>query len=74
MLFVNRIGLVSVKTFLQQWRIAVLVIFVVAVMLCPSPDFYSMMLMAGPMVVLYFGGSALCHFMAPRRPTALGGE
>jgi sec-independent protein translocase protein TatC len=74
MLFVNRIGLVSVKSFLVNWRVAILVICVAAVLLCPSPDIYSMMLMAAPMTVLYFGGIALCHYTTPRRPAALGGE
>jgi sec-independent protein translocase protein TatC len=74
MLFVNRIGLVSVKTYLVQWRIAVLVIFVTATLLCPSPDIYSMLLMAGPMTVLYFLGIALCYYTTGRRPVALGGE
>jgi sec-independent protein translocase protein TatC len=74
MLFVHRLGLVSVHTYLVQWRVAVLVILVTATLLCPSPDLYSMLLMAGPMVVLYFGGIALCHYSAKRRPKALGGE
>ena len=42
MLFVNRIGLVSVQTFRKQWRIAILAIFVIAMILTPSPDVYSM--------------------------------
>jgi sec-independent protein translocase protein TatC len=74
MLFVNRIGLVSVATFRKQWRIAVLAIFVIAMILTPSPDVYSMSLMALPMTVLYFGGIALCAYTSGRRPAGLGGE
>ena len=74
MLFVNRIGLVSVATFRKQWRIAILTIFVIAMILTPSPDVYSMSLMALPMTVLYFGGIALCAYTSGRRPVGLGSE
>jgi sec-independent protein translocase protein TatC len=74
MLFVNRIGLVSVATFRKQWRIAILTIFVIAMILTPSPDVYSMSLMALPMTLLYFGGIALCAYTSGRRPAGLGRE
>ena len=45
MLFLERIGLFTVRGYLKQWRIAVLVIFVVAAILTP-PDAYSMLLLA----------------------------
>jgi sec-independent protein translocase protein TatC len=41
------------------------VIFVLAMILTPS-DPYSMLLMAVPLTLLYFGGVAMCRFM-PRR-------
>jgi sec-independent protein translocase protein TatC len=65
MLFLERIGVFTVKSYLSQWRIAVLVIFVVAAILTP-PDPYSMMLMACPLTFLYFGGILLCKLM-PRK-------
>ncbi len=74
MLFVNRIGFVSVETFIKQWRIAVLAIFVIAMILTPSPDVYTMSLLAVPMSLLYFGGIALCKYTSGRRPVGLGGE
>lgn len=74
MLFVNRIGLVSVATFRKQWRIAILAIFVIAMILTPSPDVYSMSLMALPMTILYFGGIVLCAYTSGRRPAGLGSE
>ena len=46
MLFLNRIGLVSIETYIKQWRIAILTIFVVAMVLTPA-DPISMLLMAG---------------------------
>ena len=74
MLFINRIGLVSVQAYKKQWRIAILAIFIIATILCPSPDIYSMSLMALPMTLLYFGGIALCAYSSGRRPAGLGGE
>ena len=65
MLFLERIGVFTVRSYLSQWRIAVLVIFVLAAILTP-PDPYSMMLMACPLTFLYFGGILLCKVM-PRK-------
>ncbi len=74
MLFLNRIGVVSVRTYLKQWRVAVLAIFISAMVLNPSPDIYSMCLLALPMSLLYFGGVALCHYSSGRKPAGLGDE
>ncbi len=63
MLFLERIGLVSVKTYLASWRVAVLVIFVLAMLLTPTGDPYTMLLMAGPLTILYFGGVLLCKLL-----------
>jgi sec-independent protein translocase protein TatC len=69
MLFLERIGIMSVDGYLKHWRIAVLVIFILAMILTPS-DPYSMMLMGTPMTVLYFGGILMCKLM-PRRARTL---
>ncbi len=74
MLFIHRLGLVSVETYRKQWRIAILVILVTVVLLNPSPDITSMMLMSAPMILLYGGGILLCYYSTKRRPQALGGE
>ncbi|MGA2256558.1 MAG: twin-arginine translocase subunit TatC [Thermoguttaceae bacterium] len=63
MLFLERIGLITVKTYLASWRMAVLVIFVLAMILTPTGDPYTMMLMAGPLTLLYFGGVLLCKML-----------
>jgi sec-independent protein translocase protein TatC len=62
MLFINRIGIIKVETFLEKWRIAILTIFVLSMLLTPA-DPISMMLMAVPLTVLYFGGVLLCKWM-----------
>ena len=62
MLFIHRIGLISIETYIEKWRIAILVIFVIAMLLTPS-DPYSMLLLAGPLTGLYFLGLGLCKWM-----------
>ena len=70
MLFLERIGIFTIGTYTGNWRISVLVICLIAMVLTPS-DPTSMLLMAGPLVFLYFFGVALCTMM-PRRTTPFG--
>ncbi len=70
MLLLDRIGVMSVALYLEKWRIAVLVIFVVAMVLTPA-DPISMLLMACPLTFLYFGGVALCKWL-PKRQSPFG--
>jgi sec-independent protein translocase protein TatC len=70
MLFLERIGIFTVKTYLSHWRIAVLVISFIAMVLTPAEP-YSMLMMAVPLIGLYFFGIALCRWM-PRRTTPFG--
>jgi sec-independent protein translocase protein TatC len=62
MLFLHRIGIFTVESYLKKWRIAILVIFVAAMLLTPA-DPVSMLLMAVPLTVLYFSGVGLCAWM-----------
>lgn len=62
MLFLERIGVFTVQDYWSQWRLAMVVIFVVAAILTPSPDPSSQLLMGVPLCLLYFGGMALCKF------------
>lgn len=70
MLFLERIGIFTVNTYLSHWRIAVMVIAVISMILTPAEP-YSMMLMCIPLIGLYFFGVALCRWM-PRRTTPFG--
>ena len=65
MLFLERIGVVDVATYLSQWRMAVLVICVVSAILTPA-DPYSMLSLAAPLCLLYFGGVGLCQWAGKR--------
>jgi sec-independent protein translocase protein TatC len=69
MLFLHRIGVFTIGAYLSKWRLAVLAIAILSAMLAPSPDPYSMMLLAVPLTLLYFGGVALCKYMPKRKST-----
>jgi sec-independent protein translocase protein TatC len=62
MFFLNRIGLISVRTYLEKWRICILIIFVLSMILTPA-DPVSMLLMALPLSGLFFLGIAMAKWM-----------
>ena len=72
MLFLERIGIFTVQTYIEKWRIAVLVISILSMFLTPA-DPGSMLLMGVPLVGLYFGGILLCRYM-PGHAAAKRGE
>jgi sec-independent protein translocase protein TatC len=59
----NFAGLMSAKALLAGWRWAILVAFTFAAIMTPTPDALTMILVALPICVLYFGavGVALLH-------------
>ncbi len=61
MVALQRVGLVTHTAYLKNWRMTVLVLFVVAAVFTP-PDPVSMMLMVTPMCVLYALGLVLTWF------------
>ena len=65
-LFLARMGMVTAGFLLRQTKYAILIIFVVAAVLTPSPDAVSQLLMAGPMILLY-GLSILVAWVFGRR-------
>lgn len=62
MLFIERIGLISVDAFISSWRIAILVIAVISMMVTPA-DLTSMISLMVPLVFLYFLGVLMCKYM-----------
>jgi len=66
MLLLNRIGLFSIQAYSGNWRIAVMVIFVLSMILTPS-DPISMLLLAVPLTLLYGLGIGLCKWMPGMR-------
>lgn len=60
MVGVNFAGLVSAKTWLKGWRWGVVGSFVFAAMMVPTPDPWTMVVVALPMCALYFGAVGIC--------------
>ena len=65
--FLSLFGIVDAKFLLKHFRYAVLAIFIVAAIICPTPDPIGMCLFATPMLVLYFLGVAAAYFVHPAR-------
>jgi sec-independent protein translocase protein TatC len=70
MLFLERIGILSIKLYTSKWRISVLVIATLSAVLTPGQDPYSMLFMFVPLVLLFFLGIGLCKWM-PRNGSPL---
>ncbi|MCH7748595.1 MAG: twin-arginine translocase subunit TatC [Acidobacteria bacterium] len=65
--FLTRVGLITARLLIRNVKYAVLVVFIVAAVLTPSPDFVNQLIMAGPMLVLY-GLSILIAWVFAKRP------
>lgn len=65
MFVLERVHIFSVAIYLSQWRIAVLIIFILSMFLTPA-DPWSMILMALPLTLLYFAGIGMCKLF-PRK-------
>jgi Tat protein translocase TatC len=60
MMFLERIGITTVQTYLSYWKIAFFLIHVLAAFLMPTPDIFSMEMLAVPLFGLYGLGILLC--------------
>ncbi len=65
--FMTSLGLVTTKTLRKFRRWAILLSFIVAAILTPTPDAINQLLMAGPMVVLYEVGIWVSWFVDKSR-------
>jgi sec-independent protein translocase protein TatC len=63
LVLLNMVGVIAGTTILKGWRVAILAITVFTALATPAADVLSMLLLAAPMVVLYFGaaGIAVLH-------------
>lgn len=62
MLFLQRIGLIETESYIESWKVAVLVIFVISMLVTPA-DVTSMVALAVPLMLLYFLGILMCKFL-----------
>ncbi|MFF1879774.1 twin-arginine translocase subunit TatC [Leifsonia sp. NPDC058230] len=63
LVLLNFVGVLSAKSILSSWRVALIVIAIFCAIATPAADVLSMFLLAAPMVSLYFGaaGVAVLH-------------
>lgn len=61
-------GLVKARFLLNQWRLAVVIIAVLAAAITPTVDPVNMGLVMGPMMVLYFVSIGLAYLAQARQP------
>ncbi|MBI4823192.1 MAG: twin-arginine translocase subunit TatC [Nitrospirae bacterium] len=64
--FLTRMGIVSPQTLAKNRKYAVLIAFVLAAILTPTPDAFNQTLMAVPIIFLYEGGILVSRLL-PRR-------
>ncbi len=68
--FLALFGIVDAKFLVKNVRYAVLIIFVIAAVICPTPDPIGMCLFATPMLVLYLLGVGVAFLVHPARRKA----
>ena len=63
LVLLNFAGVLRAKAILKGWRIAILITIVFTALATPSADVISMLLLAAPLIALYFGsvGVAFLH-------------
>ena len=66
MVFLMKIGAVDVDGFRRYRRVAIMVGVIVSAFLTP-PDPFSLLLMAGPMILLYEFGILVCRLLGSRK-------
>ena len=68
--FLAMFGIVSPKFLWKNIRYAILAVFLVAAIICPSPDPWTMCIYAIPMLALYLIGIAVAWYVHPSRRKA----
>jgi sec-independent protein translocase protein TatC len=68
--FLALAGIVDAPTMLKSTPYAVLIIFIVAAILTPTPDWVSQTLLGVPMVALYLLGVGVAFIFTGRKPEA----
>ena len=68
--FLALFGIVDAKFLIKHIRYAILAIFLIAAVICPTPDPIGMCLFASPMLVLYMLGVGVAYLVHPARRKA----
>jgi sec-independent protein translocase protein TatC len=64
--FLAKLGILSPRAMLSKWKYFVIGIFIIAAFITPGPDIFSQMLLAGPLLVLYFLSILVAKFAYPK--------
>jgi len=65
--FLARLGLVTPAFLMQKFKYAVVLIFIVAAVITPTPDMVTQSALAIPMILLYLLGVAVSWMFAPKK-------
>jgi sec-independent protein translocase protein TatC len=63
----NAAHVLPARIMLKGWRIAVILIFVFAAMMTPTPDAWTMLALAFPMVALFYAAVGIATLLDRRR-------
>lgn len=65
----SRIGIVNARFLLKSWKMAVVIILIVAAVISPTADALNMLFFAAPMIVLYAVSIFVAWFFGKKRTT-----
>jgi len=68
--FLAKMGVVSARWMVRQFKYAILIIFVVAAVVTPDPSYTSQLMVAIPMVLLYIISIAIAWLFGPKKGKA----
>jgi sec-independent protein translocase protein TatC len=74
LVFLQLVGVLTPQTLIKQWRYAIVIIFVIAAVITPSGDPYSMMALALPMTLFYVISVAIGLVAQKRKRAAEAAE
>jgi len=72
--FLSRLGLITAGFLWRNFKYAVLIIFIVAAVITPTPDVVTQCVFAGPMILLYLIGILVAHLFGRERAPQTAAE
>jgi sec-independent protein translocase protein TatC len=70
LVFLQLVGVLTPQTLIKGWRYAILTVFVIAAVITPSGDPYSMMALALPMTFFYLIAVLIGYIIQKRKRAA----
>ena len=65
--FLSRMGIISSRWMIKNFKYAVLVVFIIAAVITPTPDPFNQTILAAPMLALYVFGIVIAFFFGKER-------